>query len=331
LKEKCFSLTCTVKKCRSFAIPEYLYHSQQVRDYNILLVDDFEGFRSVIRAALQARSNIQITEASDGLEAVRKAEELQPDLILLDIELPGLNGLEVARRVRTLAPAARILFLSVESDPSLVREALSLGACYIHKPHLNSDLLPAIDAVLRGEQFVSRNLGLNGRMDAPCRHEILFCSDDEVLLDGLVGFIAAALKAANAAIVWATDSHRAHLRQRLYGQGVDVDSAIQRGTYISLDVSEPAEPQRILIAMRSLSDAASRMGKTNPRVAVCGERAGRLWAEGKTDAALNIEKLLNEFAKSHNIDILCVYPVPQHEADDAFKSLCAQHTAAYSR
>jgi CheY-like chemotaxis protein len=308
-----------------------LYHNPLVREYDILLVDDFEGFRLIIRAALQERSNFQIIEASDGLEAVRKAEELQPDLILLDIELPCLNGLEVARRVRTLAPAARILFLSVESDPSLVREALNLGAGYIHKRHLNSDLLPAIDAVLRGEQFVSRDLGLNGRMDAPCRHEILFCSDDEVLLDGLVRFIAAALKSANPAIVWATDSHRADLRQRLYGQGVDVDSAIQHGTYMSLDVSEPAEPERILIAMRSLNDAAFRMGKKNPRVAVCGERAGRLWAEGKTDAALNIERLLNEFAKNQNIDILCVYPEPQQQGEDAFKSLCAQHTAAYSR
>jgi len=131
---------------------------------------------------LQPIAEFQVELASDGLKAVQKAEELQPDLILLDIGLPDLNGIEVARRVRKLAPAARILFFSVASDPDLVREALAFGTGYIYKPRVQSDLLPAIEAARRGERFVSPDLGLNGRTDAPHRHEVQFYSADSVLL-----------------------------------------------------------------------------------------------------------------------------------------------------
>ena len=151
------------------------------------------------------------------------------------------------------------------------------------------------------------------------------------LLDGLTRFIVDALNAGNGAIVWATESHRDSLRQSLYAQGVHVDAAVQRGTYISSDASEPPDPERILAAIKGLSEAAFEAGKKQPRVAVCGERAGRLWAEGKTDAALRLEQLFNELAESHDIDILCVYPLLQNQEEDAFKSICAEHTAVFSR
>jgi CheY-like chemotaxis protein len=90
-----------------------------------------------------------IGEVSDGLDAVQKVQELQPDLILLDIGLPTLNGIEVARRVRTLAPECRIIFVSMESSAEVVQEALSVGAWgYVVKPKTQSDLLPAVEAAI---------------------------------------------------------------------------------------------------------------------------------------------------------------------------------------
>jgi DNA-binding NarL/FixJ family response regulator len=299
----------------------------------ILVVEDYEVFRRFLCSALQQRAAFQvIEEVSDGLDAVQKAQELQPDLVLLDIGLPKLNGLEAGRRIRKISPNSKILFLSQESSPDVVQEALRLGAQgYVLKARAQSDLLPAIDAVLGGKQFVSSGLEFSERPNAqvPHRHEILFCSDDAVLLDSLTRFIAAALRAGNAAIALVTESHRGSLFQMLHAQGVDVDTAIQRGTYISLDAGETPDPVRFLEAVKGLSEAAANAGKEHPRVAVCGERAGRLWAAGKTDEAIRLEKLCDDLAKTQDVDILCVYPLPHGQED--VKSICAEHTTAKSR
>jgi DNA-binding NarL/FixJ family response regulator len=131
-----------------------------VQSFKILIVDDFEPFRRLVSSILKERPEFRvIDEASDGLQAVQKAEEHQPDLILLDIGLPILNGMMVARRVRKLAPASKILFLTQESSPEVIREGLSLGALgYVYKALAHRDLLPAIEAVLRGAQFVSTDI-----------------------------------------------------------------------------------------------------------------------------------------------------------------------------
>jgi DNA-binding NarL/FixJ family response regulator len=122
----------------------------------ILVVDDHEAFRQFVCFSLEKRREWQVVgEASDGIEAVHKAEKLQPDLILLDIGLPSLNGIEAARRIRQLAPDSKILFLSQDFSPDTVQEALSLGASgYIFKAYAGSELLIAVDSILLGKQFV---------------------------------------------------------------------------------------------------------------------------------------------------------------------------------
>ena len=121
----------------------------------VLLVDDFEAFRDFIRATLQATQLQIVGEAWDGLEAVQKAEKLQPDLILMDIGLPALNGIEAARQIRKLAPKSKILFLSQETSADVVEEALKFGAGYVVKTQAGSDLLMAIEAMRMGGQFIA--------------------------------------------------------------------------------------------------------------------------------------------------------------------------------
>ena len=269
-------------------------------------------------------------EAADGLEAVWKAEELQPDLILLDINLPKMHGFDVAKQIRRLAPHARILFMSQESSTEIVREALSLGAHgYVHKMSAATDLLPAIDAVLAGQRFVSRSVALTEPTDAaaPRRHEILFCSEDAAIVDGFTRYVAAALNAADAAIVLVTESHRTHLLQKLRTEGVDIDGAIERGTCLSFDADLAPDPVRFLDAIDGVREAATKAGKAHPRVAFCGERAGRLWAAGKTAEAVQLERLCGELAQ--DVDILCAYPVP-YTNDQALTRICAEHTAVLS-
>jgi DNA-binding NarL/FixJ family response regulator len=123
----------------------------------VLVVDDHEPFRNFVGETLQARSELQVVgEASDGLEAVQKAEELLPDLILLDIGLPTLNGIEAAHRISMLVPSATVLFLSQENDADVVATALSNGARgYVLKLDADRELLPAVESVLRGQRFIS--------------------------------------------------------------------------------------------------------------------------------------------------------------------------------
>ena len=123
----------------------------------VLVVDDFEPFRRFVCSTLGKRLDLHIVgEAIDGLEALHRGEELQPDLILLDIGLPTLNGIEAARRIRKHCPKCRILFVSHESSADIVQEAFRSGASgYVVKTYAGSELLAAVDAILEGRQFVS--------------------------------------------------------------------------------------------------------------------------------------------------------------------------------
>jgi DNA-binding NarL/FixJ family response regulator len=128
-----------------------------VPSVRVLVVEDFVNFRQFICSTLGTMPELQVvSEVSDGLEAVQKAAELKPDLILLDIGLPSLNGIQAARQIRKLSPESKIIFVSQDSSPDVVQEALSLGAWgYVAKTRAGSDLLAAVESVLRGKPFVS--------------------------------------------------------------------------------------------------------------------------------------------------------------------------------
>lgn len=127
----------------------------------VLVVEDHIPFGRFISSTLNKKRNLQIIcEVSDGLEAIQKAEQLKPDLILLDIGLPTLNGLDVAREIRRRVRESKIIFLTSECDALVVQEAITLGArAYVVKAMAGSDLLTALEAVISGKQFASSTLG----------------------------------------------------------------------------------------------------------------------------------------------------------------------------
>jgi DNA-binding NarL/FixJ family response regulator len=326
----------------------------------VLVVDDFEPWRRFVSSTLQKQPEYQVIgEVSDGLEAVRQAEELQPDLILLDIGLPTLDGIEAARRIREVSPRSKILFVSENRSVDVAEEALKTGAAgYVLKSNAASELLPAIEAILKGEGFVSAGLrrSFSNRFDTQTsvktsitvvemarHHEVAFYSDDLELLNNVTQFIGVALKAGKAAIVVATDSHRNNLLPRLRAFGLDIGTAIQEGRYIAVDAAEALstfivngmpDPARFMEACGTLVATAAKAARgRHPRVAVFAEDVQLLWERGNPEAVIQVEQLCNKLAQLYDVDILCGYSLGSGRSgmdDYFFQRICAEHSAVYS-
>lgn len=121
----------------------------------VLIADDHESVRKGVCVILGTRGDIEVCgEASNGREAIDKAKELQPDLIILDITMPVLSGIDAAEVIRTALPHVPILFLSMHQSRQIVAEAKRIGVQgYVRKSEAATTLLNAVDAVLRNEPF----------------------------------------------------------------------------------------------------------------------------------------------------------------------------------
>jgi DcmR-like sensory protein len=175
-------------------------------------------------------------------------------------------------------------------------------------------------------------------------HEVEFYSDDAALVVGFTRFIEASLRAGNAVIVVATEAHRKDLLDTLQAHGVDIVAAIEQGRYISLDVTDTLstfmvnglpDPARFLKVAGDLVAAAAKASKgERPRVAACGECAPTLWAQGRADAAVQVEHLWDEIAKNCNVDILCGYVLNSFQREQEshiYERICAEHSAVSSQ
>ena len=236
-----------------------------MKSVKVLVVDDYLPWRQFVCRALLARPTWQVIgQASDGLEAVQMARDLQPDLIVLDVGLPTINGIEAARRIRTAAPNSKILFLSENSSVEIAKEAFRTGAAaYVVKSAAALELLPALDAVLQGDRFVDPSLadpdlislrdGISGRRS----HQIEFYKGDSLFVDGFATAVEAALRTANAMVVIASESHLAGIQQRLRSDGVDIDAAVERKRYMPLELTDCLSTVDGHAAGRSAGDAFS--------------------------------------------------------------------------
>src|SRR5258707_2094457 len=141
------------------------------RSIRVLVAEDYPPFRRALASIMQSRPGLQIVwEVEDGPEAVQKAGALQPEVVLLDIGLPRLNGIEAARQIRNLSPKSEILFVSQESSADIVQAALETGARgYVVKADAGLELVAALGAVLRDETYVSKGLVGHDRRKVPDR------------------------------------------------------------------------------------------------------------------------------------------------------------------
>lgn len=140
----------------------------------VLAVDDSAPWRSFVTAHLGKMPVQVVGTAVDGLEAIQTARALQPNVVIMDIRMPKLNGLAATREICRVVPSARVLIASNEMDPDIVQAALAAGACgYVLKRTIAADLLPAIAAVADGKLFIGR--GLSGGERDDLRRDVVAC------------------------------------------------------------------------------------------------------------------------------------------------------------
>jgi DNA-binding NarL/FixJ family response regulator len=322
------------------------------KSVRVLVVDDYEPWHGFVSTMLLKAPELEIIgRIYDGLEAVQQAQQLQPDLILLDVGLPTLDGIEAARRIREVSVTSKILFVSENRSADTVEAALRTGAGgYVVKSHAGGELLPAVKAVLQGKQFVSASVtrhDSNAPKDdhaAAIRHchEVAFYPDDGSVVDGYAHFIESALESGNAVIVVVTEAHSASLLPRLEADGVNVPAAIEQGSYIPLDaadtlsrltVNDTPDPVRCAKLIGDLIMKAARGVKgERGRVVVCGEIAPTLLSKGNAEGAIKLEHLWDEITRGYGVHTLCGYlssAFPDKESNPIFKRLCAEHSAVH--
>ena len=133
---------------------------KQEQGVRILIVDDHPQWRGTLRRLLDDNPHFHVIgDANDGIEAIQKVTRLHPDVVLLDIGLPRLNGFDVAKQIRQLAPLTDVIFVTLNSSEAFVREALRIGTCgYVLKTEASRDLRPAVEAVLQKTAFASSGI-----------------------------------------------------------------------------------------------------------------------------------------------------------------------------
>ena len=294
-----------------------------------------------------------------------KAEELKPDLILLDIGLPILNGVEAASRIRQVAPMSKILFVSEQYATTIAEAGLRAGGSgYVVKSDCANELLHAIRAVLQGRKYISTSVHAQFHLDVsddshtqpdlgqltlgrPTEtvaisktHQACFYSTDQELLNRVTQYIGSALEVGNAGIVIVTESHRDSLLKSLNDNGLNMDAAVEQGRYLALDaagmlstsiVDGALDSVGCFRCLHNLTISAAEAAKTGQsRVAIFQECVHLLWAQRNVEATIALEKLGNQLASACDVDMLCGYSLANFQGrigSYIFEKLCAEHAA----
>ena len=315
---------------------------------HVLIVDDYAPWLKYVDSLLSEANGWQVCgQASDGRQALEQAITVRPDLTVLDIELPSMNGIEVAKALLARSPRSKILFVSTHRSWDIVDAALATGAQgYVVKTQAAEELLLAMETIARGGRFISA--ALTGRRGDRTPHtpgqqksrwHVAGFYPDGVLLDEYARFIDEALGAGGAVVYVAIPSRRDRVYRRLEAHGLDVDMAIKKERLLPLDVDEmlaavmadgwPDEARFWRSGHLLFSRARRASAGQHSRVAACGDGAASLVQDGRLEAAIRLEQLWDDFATVYNVDIFCGYPasIAHDDVTDVFDRICTLHSA----
>ncbi|HXJ88420.1 MAG TPA: response regulator transcription factor [Candidatus Binatia bacterium] len=311
----------------------------------VLLADDDLGVLERVAAMLHSRFEV-IDKVPDGSLAVEVATNLNPDIIILDVSMPVLNGMSAAREIRRRRLPAKIVFLSLYGDEDYIAEALSVGAqAYVTKARVASDLHVALDLVLRGRMFVSadrvmRKRNMAGKIEIPAwwpypghRHVACQYADGGFFFNEMALLVSSVLEAGDAATLIATEDHQHNISEHVKPHLLS--AAIAAGRYVTVDAKEILKGCTIggrldlgLWASKSRAAMYGTAKSLGSNLFVFGEVAPQPWARGCFSDGLGLEQVVNDVALTDSVFLICAYPKLSEvgEQSEIVEAIWAEHS-----
>jgi len=284
----------------------------------VVIADDHPRVLETASTILSQTCDV-VAAVGDGASAIDAAVRLQPDVVVLDVAMPGLDGFRTASRMRTSGSDARIVFLSNHAGEEFVLAGMSRGAsAFVAKVRMNVDLPAAVAHAHQGRWFVP-SAGLLPRLPRPAgrRHDLQIYDSDESLIESEISFFDSAFEAGHSLVAIDSDANLFAVESRLRKRGFDVGQLIASGRYTSMNneealtaVSRDGVPDGELYdaAMKPLVQRALAASTGLPRhVSIFGAIAPILCARGQFDEMSRLEAIADAYAASHPVSILCFY------------------------
>jgi len=288
-------------------------------------VDDDPGILKAISRLLASDFNVVAT-ATTGSEALDTVPRLDPDLVVLDMSMPGLNGLQTAAELKRSGSRAPVVFLTMHQDDDIVADALRSGATgYVLKTRAWSDLVPALRDALVGRKYLPSLAPL--LMTDAHPHAVQFHGDDDDWLDGVTEALIGALHRGDIIATVLIESNRHAVTRRMAARGWNLADLETQNRYLVFDADEAAKQVMrdgrphvdsiaAMVAVLENARLSSAAGSRS-QVTLIGEIAGVLCRRGDFDGALELERLWDELTASLPILTICAYPTACFHDDRA--------------
>ena len=298
----------------------------------VLLADDDASILRAISRTLAGDFEVVAT-VTDGRQALNAVPRLDPDIVVLDISMPGLNGFQTAAELKRLGSRAKIVFLTMHQDDDFVAKAIRAGATgYVPKTLAWSHLSPALRYALDGRQYLP-SLAPLVMTDADA-HAVQFHGDNGSWLDGAADVLMSALHRGDIVATALTGSNTDAIARRMKRRGWNVPDLRARDRYLVMDVEEAATQvlragrvhRAAIEEMVAALEHARTASAAGPRshLTLIGEIAFILCCRGNPEAALELEQLWDELTRSLPILTICAYPTG---APELVSTLSAHHAA----
>jgi DNA-binding NarL/FixJ family response regulator len=305
----------------------------------VVIADDHLLVRTAAARVLSARFDV-VDFAANGRQAVEAASRLDPDVVVLDISMPELDGFQAAQALVRRGSRAKILFLSVYEGDDYVTAAVEAGARgYVVKSRMAMDLVTAVSNVLDGRLYVPSLSSLLNLAHAPARHAVQYATDGDTQVDELTRFASRAFRRGHVVVATGSPALLNGVETQLSRSGVDVAGLSERGRYLAFNAEEGLEQlmrddevdvERVAEFVGRLEEARRSADGESKGLAIFGDMAGVLMRQGHFKAALSLERTWHGLREVGAFHTVCSYQANQFAtapASEMFTHVAGIHGA----